>query len=389
MQNRREFMDVAMKGAFGTAYIAGMFSGISQLAFGEAAAGLTRSGLRSVLTAVGKAPVEVENPDGTVVMLLPHGGRVLGVFASGSEENFYWVNPKLASEEAARAFYGGKEWQNSGGDRTWLAPEVDLFLPDFPDTGTYFQPRELDPGNYEVEEGPHGPYLVNTLKLRFSRSGRELSMRITKSVGPAPDPLRYEKLTVPGPVEYAGYTQYTSLELLEAMPAPDAPVGLWNLVQMPHGGELLIPTYSRTEPKTWFGNILPDDLKISDHLIRYKMRAKGEHKLGVRAAATAGRVGYLCGEGASCTLIIRNFSVNPSGEYVDVPWGDPGDLGYSTQACNVNSGLGSFSELEYHIPAIGGATGRARCDDTAQVWAFRGALESLQAVARCLLSPEV
>ena len=32
------------------------------------------------------------------------------------------------------------------------------------------------------------------------------------------------------------------------------------------------------------------------------------------------------------------------------PWNDLGDFGYSTQACNVNSNLGEFSELEYHIP---------------------------------------
>jgi hypothetical protein len=89
------------------------------------------------------------------------------------------------------------------------------------------------------------------------------------------------------------------------------------------------------------------------------------------------------------TLIVRNFVVNPSGEYVDVPWRDPDDLGYSTQACNVNSALGAFSELEYHIPAIGGKTGRARCDDAAQVWAFCGPEEAIRAVAHCLLSPEV
>ena len=86
---------------------------------------------------------------------------------------------------------------------------------------------------------------------------------------------------------------------------------------------------------------------------------------------------------------MRNFSVNPSGEYVDVPWKAPEDFGYSTQACNVNSALGAFSELEYHIPAIGGTTGSARCDDTAQVWAFRGHEAGVLAVARRLLSADV
>ncbi len=383
MRNRREFMS-----AVGAAVAAGMFThGLTPVA-AEGLPALTRSGLNAVLKAVGKPPLEVVTPDGTTIMLLPYGGRVLGVFALGSEENFYWVNPKLAAEETARAFFEGDEWKNSGGDRTWLAPEVDIFLPEFPDTKTYFQPRELDPGNYEVKESPDGSSLVNTLTLRFSRSGNALAMRITKSVGAALNPLRHEKQVDLDGIAYAGYTQYTTLELLDDTPAADVPVGLWNLVQMPHGGELLIPTYSRTEPKIWFGEISDDDLKVGDRLIRYAMRAKGEHKLGVRAVATTGRVGYLHGVGETRTLIVRNFAVNPSGDYIDAPWGDPDDLGYSTQACNVNSGLGSFSELEYHIPAIGGKTGRTRCDDAAQVWAFRGPLEPVQAIARRLLSPE-
>ncbi len=86
------------------------------------------------------------------------------------------------------------------------------------------------------------------------------------------------------------------------------------------------------------------------------------------------------------SLIIRNFAVNPSGEYVDVPWRDTGYLGFSTQACNIKSALGQFSELEYHIPAIGYHTGAIRCDDTAQVWAFRGSIQQVQGITRILLT---
>jgi len=353
------------------------------------AAPLTRTKLIDVLKAIGKTPEIVTNPDGTIVLLLPYGGRVLGVYAPGSEENFYWTHPALSSVDSARAFYESKEWHNSGGDRTWLAPEVDIFLPKFPSTDGYFQPRELDPGRYEVERLKDGLRLVNRLKLKFSRSGRELELRMAKSVAPAVNPLRFEKGLDLSGVEYAGYTQSTSLEVLGGDAADGPMVGLWNLVQMPHGGDLLIPTYSRTEPKIWFGNIAPEDLIVGDRLVRYKMRAKGEHKLGVRAVATAGRVGYLYESGDKAVLIIRNFVVNPSGEYVDAPWKDPEDLGYSTQACNVNSKLGAFSELEYHIPAIGGKTKLTRCDDAAQVWAFRGKAETIKAIAKSLLSSEV
>ena len=58
----------------------------------------------------------------------------------------------------------------------------------------------------------------------------------------------------------------------------------------------------------------------------------------------------------------------------------------STQACSVNSKWGMFSELEYHVPAIGGETGMKIVEDRSQLWAFRGAAEDIAKIARTLLS---
>lgn len=347
----------------------------------------SRRALLEVLKAAGKPTHLVANPDGTELMLLPYGGRVLGLFAPGSEENFYWTHPALQSVETAKAFYASADWHNSGGDRTWLAPEVDIFLPNFPSKEKYFQPRELDPGHYRlVGKGPH-LQLVNRLTLTLSRSGQRVELELTKSFAPAPNPLRYERDVQTGGVEYAGYTQHSSLALVGSSPA--SPVGLWNLVQMPHGGELLAPSFSRSAPKIVFGNIPAEDLVISDRLVRYRMRQVGVHKMAFRAATSAGRVGYTYEQAGRWVVIIRSFGVNPSGEYVDVPWDDTTDPGYSTQACNVHSDLGQFSELEYHIPAIGGGTGLTRCDDSAQVWAFRGPKESIAMITKTLLGAEI
>lgn len=85
--------------------------------------------LRETLRRAGKPGRTLEFPDGTRLLLLPHGGRVLGVFAPGSDENFFWTNPLLDSAAGAREFFESSEWHNSGGDRTWLAPEMDLFFP--------------------------------------------------------------------------------------------------------------------------------------------------------------------------------------------------------------------------------------------------------------------
>jgi hypothetical protein len=341
--------------------------------------------LVNVLRQAGQPTRVFESPDGTRVLVLPHGGRVLGLFSPQSGKNFYWTHSALESVPTARAFYAGDQWHNSGGDRTWLAPEVDLFFPDFPKVDQYFQQRSLDPGRYQVVEGLAGFKLVNRLTVSLSRFKSDVTLRITKSFGPAPNPLRYERgLDLPG-LEYAGYTQHTTLELLGRSQATKARVGLWNLVQMPHGGDLLIPTYSRSELRLIMGAIPPQDLIVGERLIRYRMRQPGEQKISLRAITACGRVAYIYNDGKEWCLIIRNFAVNPSGEYVDVPWSDPTHCGFSTQACNVNSGLGRFSELEYHIPAIGHGTGRIRCQDEAQVWAFRGLQTQISQVCQLLV----
>jgi hypothetical protein len=349
--------------------------------------------LIATLKAVGKSTELYQTDDGTRILILPYGGRILGVFAPGSDENFLWTNSALDSAESARAYYASDDWQNSGGDRTWLAPEVDFFFPKFPniDISGYWQPRSLDPGNYELTKTGQGVKLTNRLNIDAFRSRKRLQLEITKSVESAPNPLRHDTQARSGPVEYAGHTLLTSLKILDPNPDGVPLVGLWSLTQMPHQGELFIPTYSKTEPRIYFGlaNAPPDELTMTDRLVRFKMRAAGEHKIGIRAAATTGRIGYIYSSGSKHALIVRNFFVNPSGEYADVPWTEPEDLGYSTQACSVNSRWGMFSEMEYHVPAIGGNTGLNQIDDRSQLWAFRGSREDIVTISRILLSNEI
>ena len=137
------------------------------------------------------------------------------------------------------------------------------------------------------------------------------------------------------------------------------------------------------------GKVSADDISVTERHIQYRMRSPGEDKIGIRAVATAGRVGYLHETGDQWALVIRNFFVNPSGEYVDVPWDNTSDFGYSTQACNVKSHQGPFSELEYHVPAIGSGTGRTSCVDESQVWAYRGNAHDIQVIAHTLLSAAI
>lgn len=341
------------------------------------------------LNAVDKQTELVSTVDGIKVLILPYGARVLGLFAPHDERNFFWTHPALEDVDSAKAFYSSTVWHNSGGDRTWLAPEIDFFLPNYPDIdfGGYWQPRQLDPGSYELVRKGGDCLLVSRFSLMTSRSKVRADMEITKSVGIAHNPLRYEPLWKElEDVQYAGYSQHTTLQLLQITGNGSLQVGLWDLLQLPHGGELLVATYCHASTKTYFGKVEPDDLVVNDHLVRYRMRAMGEHKLGFRAVDTTGRVGYLYSTGDQVVLVVRNFAVNPSGEYVDVPWTEEESRGYSTQTCNVNSALGKFSEIEYHVPAIGTGTGSVRSEDVSQVWAFRGTSDKIHRIAKILLS---
>lgn len=349
-----------------------------------------RQKLAKILDQVGKLTEVFRSLDGSIALILPYGGRILGLFSPGSQENFYWTHPALESPATARVYYAGEQWHNSGGDRTWLAPEADFFFPDFPKLDRYHQQRDLDPGYYQAVWEDGGLKLVNEFAVTASRTGHRVALKLTKALAPAPNPLRYEcNFEDLGDVEYAGYTLHTCLELISKSQNDSTRVGLWNLLQLPYGGELLVPTYRKTEVKVIMGKVSAEDLAAKDHLLRYKMHAAGEHKIAIRAVATTGRMAYLYSIGNRSALVVRNTFVNPSGEYVDVPWRETANFGFSTQACSVHSKLGSFSELEYHVPAIGEGTGQDYCHDVSQVWAFRGSEGKIQRVVRSLISPEV
>jgi hypothetical protein len=342
------------------------------------------SALIEIFEDIGKPVERWESSDGTIALVLPYGGRIIGLFPPGEEQNFLWTHPALEEAETAAEFYRSEEWHNSGGDRTWLAPEVDFFFPDFPDVTRYWQQRELDPGAYEVSGEGGALSWKNRATLTMSRPKKKIDVEITKSIALAPNPLG---ATGESEIHYAGYTLRTSLQL--SSENESSQLGLWQLVQLPHGGEMLIPTLLRSEPKVYFGTIGPEDLSVEDRLVRYHMRANGGHKLGVQADALTGRAGYLYAQGDEVSLVIRKFNVNRSGHYIDAPWTETEHLGIAFQACNVSIDSVFFSELEYHAPAIGATADDLLCEDESQLWAFRGSWAAIRAVAQRLLSEEI
>ncbi len=294
------------------------------------------------------------------------------------------MNPALATAESARTFFSGKDWRNPGGDRTWLAPEIDVFFPNFPDTDVYQVPEEIDPGAYSVI-GPNSKWeFQNKFRVKLSRSQEWVLGIISKSWQAAANPLRHGNYRTE--LQYAGYTQHTKLQIHDKTTSP---VGIWNLLQLPPGGEILIPTRSQVDPHIYVGTVEAGELKATEHLLRYKVARSGISKIGIPAVASTGLIGYSYSSGANIVLIVRNFSVDPSGSYLDLPWNSAGAIDspiFSTQACFVDFPLGKFAEIEYHAPVF---PNQSLLEDVSQVWAFRGEQTAIRAVARELLSAEL
>lgn len=316
---------------------------------------------------------------------MPHGGRLLGLFGSRTDENFLWTNPALDAVGSAQALFESVTWHNSGGDRTWVSPELDFFFPKYPDLSVYRQPPELDPGNYTLVESRGRLGLKNQFTLSVFRSGGKCELKIIKSFDWAPSPIRDVETRWLQNVDYAGYTLSTSLEFTNFEFGESTQVSIWNLLQMPIGGQLLVPTYKRCAPTLYMGKVDSHKLTIGERITRVQMRGPGVTKLGFASLHSTGRVGYLYSVEQEDTLVVRNFCVNPSGNYVDAPRNQPTRTGDAVQSCCVDSTLGQFSELEYHTPAIGRETGRTRCEDASQVWAFRGPRSQIQIIAELLL----
>lgn len=349
--------------------------------------------LVSVLEAAGKASEQFTTADGSRLLLLPYGARVLGLFSAENEESFYWNNPLLDDAESARSLFASKGWHNTGGDRTWIAPELDTFFPDAT-FSQYWQPRQLDMSSYVVKRFGGGIELSREMTLHLARSNRDVQLQLAKWFGPAANPLRCERdmAAALASVEYAGYTQRVTLDRLDKQSADPAPaVGIWNLMQLPQGGDMLVPLYSRAAPQTCFGDMPADHVVIEDHLLRVrKADFPGSHKIAVKAASLCGRTGYVYGRDDRWSLLVRNFSINPSGEYIDVQKHDLEDFGYAFQMCRVDEvDFGSFCEMEYHAPVLSMPPMPNRTEDLSQVWAFRGPREAIDTIARKLLGAAI
>ena len=90
--------------------------------------------------------------NGAQALVSEYGGHVLGPFIGPGGESLLWTNPALAGADALRGLVAARDW-NIGGDRIWIAPEIQYNCHDRTDFwGTLDLPQQMDPGDYTLEQ---------------------------------------------------------------------------------------------------------------------------------------------------------------------------------------------------------------------------------------------
>jgi len=326
------------------------------------------------LNALGKPTLRLNK-----VCVSPFGGRVMGLYPA-ERLNALWTNAALGSEKTALSLLTGGGWTNLGGDRTWVSPEFDLFVSDASRPWeTYKVPANLDPADYRVvHKSSDTVELETAIPVDFHRSGGKGTLSMRKRVTELTAPC----VTLPSNVSAAGYELSCTLSVTGTLP-PAARPAVWNLLQVPGGGEIIIPINAPSAiPTAFFGQ--QHWRQAGNRLVASVPAAANSYKFGVLADLCRGLMLYLNPAAPHPFMILRQFSVCSQEKYFDVPFTNPQQTGTVQQVYVDNGEFGGFGEMEHHSPAIiPGLT--SKVTDTCSTWAFAGPVETLHDLAETLL----
>jgi Family of unknown function (DUF6786) len=328
---------------------------------------------------------------GVTIVISRRGGRIFGPFFARESESIFWINGAFAQAGAFKEFLRSRSW-NLGGDRLWIAPEIQYHVPDRSNFwGSVFWPAQVDPGTYALEQPSPGECRLEqemTLQAYNLASGQK-DLHLERHIRQVDDPLRnlsnYQALSAG--VQFAGYEQVVTLS---ERTQDDIVSEAWSLTQLNPGGNLIIPCSPRVEYTDYYKPIDGDLQMIHANHVRLKITGNRQYKVGYKAAHVFGRLAYHnhLADGRAY-LIVRNFFNNPSAPYTEEPDHTPGCRGHSIHVYNDDGNAGGFGELECNAQTIGGDTGRSASTDQFVLWFYLGAPDKVQEIGLHLLGIEL
>ncbi len=321
--------------------------------------------LSGVLRSAGKEPVVLGNQ----ALVLPFGCRVLGLYPAPGV-NSLWRSDALDQADTASALIGEPGWVNTGGLRGWISPETETHVSDLDGFWeTYEVPRQVDPGAYRVTASDDGSVTLEcAMTPHFYRHGVDVPLHLRRT---------FSLIDAEAPAGVHGAGIAIDSVLSAAGPLPDGVrPALWNLVQVPGGGEIVVPVNRDPDPVTMFGE---PGFQYADDRIRWRVETNVSSKISLRAPDCRGCMAYLSESGPAPTLLVYRFSVHDASLYSDVPGHDLTDTGQVQQVYVDDGSLGGFGELEYHTPALEPGE-REELTDHGELRAYTGPVEMLREV---------
>lgn len=329
--------------------------------------------------------------NGVSILISQRGGHILGPFLEQDRGALFWINDVFKDRERFTAFLASGDW-NMGGDRVWIAPEIQYNIQDRRDSwGTYSLPSQVDPGTYKLtQNGTNQWRLSQDIALNaYNLATGQKTLHLARLIHPVPDPLRNIKhyQAIIADVIYAGYEQVICLS---EDCRDDIASEAWSLVQLNPGGSLLIPAGPRAEYVDYYEPIDSDHLQVRANHLQLKITGDRRYKVGFKAAHLLGRLAYFHQlDNGYAYLIVRNFFNNPSSVYVEEPALLPDCFGQSVHVYNDDGGLGGFGELEVNAQTIGGNTARSTSTDQVILWIYAGPVRKIGEIATHLIGVEI
>ena len=319
--------------------------------------------------------------DGLSVVVSEYGGRIFGPFLNETGPSLTWMNQAFQDTVAFERFLAAGDW-NLGGERVWIAPEIQYNIRDRQDFwGSYTLPRQVDPGNYRLGACRDQCEMSMSLELEcFNISSGTKALELARTIRAVDNPLRFtdQFRELMRNVKYCGFEH--TLQLAEAS-TDDKLSESWVLLQLNPGGQLYIPISPLARVTEYYD---PTDDKVCnrfDHFLRLEITGDRKYKIGVDAAGVNGRMAYINRlDKDTGYALVRNFFNNPSSVYAEEPHTRPGLKGNSVHVYNDSGRLGGFGEMECNGQTIGGTTGRSVSVDQMALWVFVGPLERIHEI---------
>lgn len=323
--------------------------------------------------------------DGWQVIITEHGGHVFGPFSDTCPEGIFWLPDDIKDPAQYKKRIDDKLW-NIGGDRVWIAPEIQFNIRDRSHfRETLKTPTTIDPGTYTMTRDGDAVHLKMSLDLEsFNTVVGSLHADFHRMIHRAENPLRflpfYREL-----MEGLSYCGIEEVIDLAETSGQDIFAESWDLLQIRPKGTLFIPMY---RPLRGTDHYEPagDHEALAENGITLRITGDSRYKIAYRSALLTGRFGYLADSDTDeSVLIIICYPNNPSAMYSEEPPLIEGDTGYSIHVYNDDGNSGGFAEMECNMLTIGNPTGIHRSVDRLTKWIFTGKKEQLKAVAETLL----